>query len=99
MSADDAPIWRGDPALIVYAVRYALTRSASASLAPTVVLRSVQANRGSLPANTQNVIVKDVAAWLDGAGADEPPAQREPWVLVLAALGIRRKTTRAEASR
>lgn len=99
MSApSETPTWRGDPALIVYAVRYAL-RSPSGSPSAIVVLRSVQANRGSLPVNTQQVIVRDVAAWLDGPGADKSAAQREPWVLALAALGVRRKPVRADATR
>ncbi|TKJ24334.1 hypothetical protein [Blastococcus sp. CCUG 61487] len=87
----DAPTWRGDPALLVYAVRYALTRQASGSPAPLVVLRALQANRNDLPATAQQAIARDVGAWLDGPGAEQAPADRGPWIMALATLGVRRR--------
>lgn len=85
-----APVWRGDPALIVYAVRYALGRGNSH--APELCRQAIAANRDQLPAAARNTITADITTWLDGAGATAAPPVREPWVMALAALGVRRRT-------
>lgn len=89
-----APSWRGDPTLIVYAVRYALGRT---SHAPEMVRQAIAANAEELPGNARNAIATAITEWLDGPGADAPRVVREPWVMALAALGQRTKARPARA--
>lgn len=82
--------WRGDPTVLVYAVRYALT--SRGSHAPELLRQTLAANADQIPAGARTAIVRDVTAWLDaGAGRDSSRLEREPWVMALAALGVRRR--------
>lgn len=88
------PSWRGDPTLIVYAVRYALGRT---SHAPELVRQAIAANAEELPGNARNAIATAITEWLDGPGADAPRVVREPWVMALACLGRHTRGRRTPA--
>lgn len=87
MTAQDLT-WRGDPTLLVYAVRYALGRTGSH--APLLVANTITANARQLSGGARQAIVRDLTAWLDTLGADALPADKDPWIAALRALGVRR---------
>lgn len=80
--------WCGDPTILVYAVRYALGRQGSH--APVLVANTVTANARQLSVGARTAIVRDLTAWLDTVGADSPPADKDPWIAALRALGVGR---------
>lgn len=87
-------VWRGDATILVYATRWALGRRGSH--APILVCDAIRVNAQQLPHAARQVIAREVTGWLDGPGATAPRDDREPWVLALAALGVRRRTVCAE---
>lgn len=90
----DPLTWQGDPTIIVYATRWALGRLGSH--APILVANTIRANHKNLPHGAREVLIRDITRWLDGPGATATRMDREPWVLALAALGVRRRAVRAE---
>lgn len=86
--APSAPaMWLGDPLILVYAVRHALTLPAGHIT--TFVQRAVAGNARGLSTAGRRVIARDVRAWLDdgGQGADATPEERAGWIVTLAVLG------------
>lgn len=90
----DPLTWQGDATILIYATRWALGRRGSH--APILVANAIRVNHEKLPHGAREVLLRDITGWLDGRGAVSPAADREPWVLALAALGVRRRTVRAE---
>lgn len=89
-ATDDPPLlWRGDPTIIVLAVRYAVGRSGSD--APDLVAQAVILNAARLPESARRIIIRAILGWLDFAGASATASRREPWVRALGALGIDRE--------
>jgi hypothetical protein len=94
-AAEQVPLsFIGDPSVIVYAARWALGRRGSH--AATLVADAISVNSDRLPHGARQVIIREVAAWLDGPGATAAREDRAPWVTALAAFGIRRSTVRTE---
>lgn len=77
--------WSGDPTILVYAARWAL--EAHGCHAPQLVAAAVLVNAERLPHGARGVLVRDITAWLDGRGLDQPGEARQPWVDALDALG------------
>lgn len=77
------PSWAGDPSVLVYAVRYALTIRGHV---PSFVEQAIALNAALLPPAARRLIVRDVKEWLSYAGADQEPATRAVWIAVLAHL-------------
>src|SRR4051812_32006445 len=82
-----SPSWVGDPSILVYAARYALTLRGGH--VPEFVHQSIEANVGQLTAAARQAIVRDVRTWLNyGPGLDATAQDRAVWIAVLAALGV-----------
>lgn len=80
------PAWVGDPAILVFATRYALT--VHGFHVPEFVAQAVTANAITLSPGARRAIVRDVRTWLDGEhGATAKADERARWIAVLAALG------------
>lgn len=94
MTTDEPLVWQGDPTIVVYATRWALGRRGSH--AAILVASAIRANADKLPHGAREVLIRDVTGWLDGPGATALRVDREPWVLALSALGVRRSPVRAE---
>lgn len=76
--------WRGDPVVLVYAVRYAL--GSHGSHAPELLRQTLADNRDALPPTALAAIVRDITTWLDGPGRASSPVDRDTWARAQAAL-------------
>lgn len=79
------PFWVGDPSILVFATRYALTARGHVA---EFVRQSIAANAEVLTGAARRLIVRDITAWLDYDGATAPAADRAVWIAALAALGV-----------
>lgn len=78
--------WNGDPSILVYAARWALTHG-TGSHAGHLVAATIWANHRQLPAPARHLLVREITCWLDGRGLAAGPDERRPWVDALDMLG------------
>lgn len=82
------PSWVGDPLILVYAVRHALT--IRGGHVPRFVLQSIEQNAHLLSLAGRRVVARDIEAWLDDPGWEAPAEERAVWLAALAALAVTR---------
>lgn len=80
------PSWVGDPLILVYAVRHALT--VRGGHVPRFVEQSISANARLLSMASRRVIVRDIREWLNDETNHAPADERAVWISALAALGV-----------
>lgn len=78
-------VWVGDPLILIYAVRHALT--VPGGHVPRFVQQSVELNAGLLSSTARKAIARDISAWLDDPDNPAPASERAVWIAALAALG------------
>lgn len=92
--------WRGDPTVLVYAVRYAL--GSHGSHAPELVRQALTVNVQQLTPAARRAITSDIQDWLDNDDGTATATERATWSRALAAVRIPRaqpNVTRKELHR
>jgi hypothetical protein len=80
--------WVGDPMVLVYAVRYALT--SHGSHVPELLRQTLAANSAQLPPAARRAISRDIQAWLDADDGYAPATERATWIRAHQAIQVRR---------
>jgi hypothetical protein len=79
------PVWIGDPLILIYAVRHALT--VAGGHVPLFVQQAVEQNAGLLSTTARRAIARDIRARLDDRENPASAGERSVWIAALAALG------------
>ena len=80
--------WVGDPTVLVYAVRYALT--SHGSHVPELLRSTLAANSDQLPPQARRAISRDIQTWLDSDDGNQDAVERATWRAAHAAIQIKR---------